>query len=102
MELNNSRLVLDDFSRENVKNQIIERQASILSLLNQVADRFWQDPSINNCQLIYCFTAWVCINESSAVLNSLLEHALMPKLFAMLYELYEEPECALECLEKII
>lgn len=41
MELDNSKLVLDDFSRENVKKQIIERQASILSLLNQVADRFW-------------------------------------------------------------
>lgn len=98
MELDNSRLVLDDFARENVKKQIVERQASILSLLNQVADRFWQDQSISNCQLVYCFTAWVAINGTPAVLSSLIDHALMPKLFSLLYELYEGPECALECL----
>ena len=102
MELDNSKLVLDDFSRENVKKQIIERQASILTLLNEVADRFWQDPQIDKLQLIYCFTAWVALDESPAVLNSLPEHAMMPKLFSLLYELQDGPECALDCLERII
>jgi hypothetical protein len=62
VEIDNSRLVIDEEFREIAKNKLLAQQYSILIKLNEITTAAWEIESIDNENILQCFIEWVTIS----------------------------------------
>jgi hypothetical protein len=99
-EIDNSRLVLDDTSRDQAKREALGQQQGVLEMLHEKGQELWGRSKRMNSALVECFTCWVDLSYNADILNSLCEHSLMQRLLEALQT--EEEEGAVVCLKVIV
>jgi hypothetical protein len=96
VEVDNSRLVIDEEYREIAKGKLLAQQYAILLKLNEITAAAWEIESIDNENILQCFIEWVTVRYNPDVLNSLPNHYAMNKLFEYVQDerrTNETPDC---------
>lgn len=96
VEVDNSRLVIDEEYREVAKDKLLAQQYAILIRLNEITSAAWEIEVIDNENILQCFIEWVTVRYNPQVLNSLPDHYAMKKLFEYVQDdrrTNETPDC---------
>lgn len=101
MEVDNSRLVIDEQLREAAKRKLEGQQFAVLLKLNEITAAAWEIDCIDNENILQCFIEWVTLSYNPQVLNSLPEHYALKKLFEYIQDDRRTNETA-ECLKRLI
>ena len=80
-EIDDSKIVIDEISRENAKKRLIEYQIQMLVKLNDESSDLWNNYYVEKDNIIKTFSSWITITYNEMVYTCLPEHYLTSQIF---------------------